>query len=123
MPTYEYQCSGCSNVQEELRPYEKRDEAVSCEECGKDMARLPSAPCVLIKDQKMLKLPGRQPVLKKRTRMLGSKLGIIRPQELGNAIWDLENKYGKDIQRAEEAENLKNKQAMLEIKSKKQACG
>lgn len=39
MPLYEYQCSACGNVTEELRSIDNRDDRLVCKKCGSPLKR------------------------------------------------------------------------------------
>ncbi len=43
MPLYEYKCTKCAKMLEELRSFNKRDEKTQCPECGGTMKRIISS--------------------------------------------------------------------------------
>jgi putative FmdB family regulatory protein len=104
MPIFDYACQNCGFKDFELRAPEHRDDPLACPKCAQEMTFvfMTEAPTVRIRDRKLLRLPGRKPVLKERTRVLGTKIGLIRPVELGNAVHDMEQKYARDIAKTEQ---------------------
>lgn len=117
MPVYEYRCKNCLTVTDDIRPHALRDDFPACPECGSETERVYSTPVVNIIDRKVLRIPGRQPHLKTRKRSLGTNLGRIKPAEIAREMETLEERYGKDLDRAEAKENRRQEEAAREIKS------
>lgn len=45
MPTYDYKCSDCENIQEEIHPMSGPDKTIVCSLCGKhNMQKMVAAP-------------------------------------------------------------------------------
>lgn len=44
MPIYEFKCSVCGEVQEELRKIDEREESAYCKVCFNESVRIPTAP-------------------------------------------------------------------------------
>lgn len=101
MPTYEYVCDPCELVDEEVRTYEKRDDPMECPKCDAPMKRQFAAPTYIrVVDRKMWKNVFNGIVEeKKRTRVLGTDIGVIRFDKLYREIKDEEEKYEKDLNR------------------------
>lgn len=49
MPTYEYSCNECGTYGSVHRTYKEDDGGMLCPKCGLDMARMYSAPGIILK--------------------------------------------------------------------------
>jgi putative FmdB family regulatory protein len=95
MPMYEYGCAKCEVVAEEIRDVEKRNDPLTCPECGGEMKReFAATTFVRIVDSKKWKDTVTGAIsTKKRRRVLGTDIGRVRIDKLGNELTALDDKY------------------------------
>ena len=57
MPTYEYSCNECGTYGSVHRTYKEDDGGMLCPKCGLDMARMYSAPGIILKGTGLVSKP------------------------------------------------------------------
>ena len=86
MPLYTFSCQACLASDDEIVPMDKRDDPLECP-CGGTRQRIFSGQDQMIRiiDQMWLRLPGEEPIFKKRRRILGTDLGRLRLDKMARA--------------------------------------
>lgn len=97
MAMYEYECETCDLVVEELRDVDKRDDPLDCPECSKPLKRaFTTTSYMCVKDNKLwTNTHDGRTVRKSRRRVLGTDIGRVRVDKMGNELNALHEQYKK----------------------------